>query len=57
MIIKPFRLQCRNCLYKLGIIKFIICPCLECKAFGGKAPPPTIDTLLIDKLSRKKNSK
>ena len=26
------KLRCRKCLYALGEMKFIICPCFQCKA-------------------------
>lgn len=37
------KLKCRKCPYHLGLIKFTVNPCLNCKVYGGKNSPPKLD--------------
>lgn len=36
------RIKCQKCLYHKEIVKFIVCPCMECKVYGGINPPITL---------------
>ncbi|MDD7185814.1 MAG: hypothetical protein SPE43_03985 [Ruminococcus sp.] len=41
-LIKRIR-YCFKCPYKLGLIEYIVNPCINCIVYGGKNPPPSMD--------------
>ena len=52
----PMNKKCRTCLYHLGVIKFVVCPCFKCKVYGGNSPPITAVTLLKDGVEKNKKN-
>lgn len=57
MINKLKKMQCRKCLYNMGIIKPIVCPCISCKVYGGDTSPLTVKKILRDKPSSNKKNR
>lgn len=48
---------CSKCPYKLGYIKYIQSPCLECKVYGGPNEPPSLEKLMGGKKHGNFNNK
>ena len=57
MLHKFAKMQCRKCLYHLGVIKCIVSPCPMCKVYGGSNSPITHSLLTKDGITNvsKKN--
>lgn len=49
MLHKFAKMQCRKCLYHLGVIKCIVSPCPMCKVYGGSNPPITLASFVKKK--------